>query len=300
MATRFQSGVVSDNATDANMRVWVQFIEDTLVATGGWVVTSDTGQTLPSAIVHPTVANTKQGYRIYRMADSLQATFPVFMRIDFGSSANVASPAFWVTIGTGSNGSGTITGILWNGGASATPNVANTQTTTNQNCYGSASTGRASIALFISSAASDTALVFTIERTKDASGVDTGDGLLLVYNQVSSSLNVSRYIIYAGGAQPTAETGLSYILTQRNPSETFAPGDLGVGILIHFKGVAQQPGTNVMIVNSSDVGAEGSFSLTLYGATRTYQHLNGRMTVTKAVAGSTAADLSARVCIRFD
>lgn len=298
MATRFSSTVLCESGSDVNFRAVAQFWEDTLVTTGGWVLTSDTGQTAPASLVHPTVANTKQGYRIYRMNDSLQSTYPVFMRVDFGGSANPAVMGFWTTIGTGSNGSGTITGALFTPAAS--PNVCNTSnsSTANQNAYGSASTNRATIAVGIAPSGNLCQNLFAIERSKDSTGTDTGDGLLLCYNS-GGLLNTSRYLNYAGGAQPTAEA-LSYVLTARNPSETFAPGDIGVGILIPIRGIAQQPGMNIMIVNSSDVGAQGSFSMTLYGATRTYQHLDALLTPFKATAGSSVSDTGARVCMRYD
>lgn len=300
MATRTSSSLLPDNSTDAHFRAWAGFIEDTLVTTGGWVVTGDTGQTAPASLAHPTIANTKQGYRVYRMADTLQGTSPVFMRIDFGSTATINNPGFWVTIGTGSDGAGTITGIVWNGGASATPNVGNSSNTTSltNNSYGSADTNRASLALFVQSNA-NYHLVFCIERTKDATGADTGVGLLIGYVPPAlATLSRSRYIVLAGGSQPTEETGLSYILTQKNPSETFG-SDIGCGIVIPFKGVAQQPGTNVMIVNSNDVSTEGQFTLTLYSSSRTYQQLNALVPV-KALSGSNANDSNSRCGIRYD
>jgi hypothetical protein len=302
MATRFSSALLADNSTDANFRAWAQFIEDTLVTTGGWVVTSDTGQTAPASLAHPTTGNTKQGYRIYRMNDSLQSTYPVFMRIDFGSYTGVNTPAFWVTIGTGSSGTGTITGILWNGGALTNAPVAGGNSVSANNSYGSAATGRASMGLFVT-ASGTFGMMFTIERTKSSAGADTGDGLLLVYSDAAVSagnMNTSRYIIYAVGGQPTAEAGLSYILTRMNPTETFTPGDVGVGVIIHFKGVAQQPGMNVVITNSNDVAAEGSFSISIYGASRIYQNLNAGPKPYKALAGAGTLDNNARVNIRYD
>lgn len=298
MATRTSSTLVPDNSTDAHFRAWAQFIEDTLVTTGGWVVTGDTGQTAPGSLSHPTVAATKQGYRVYRMADTLQSTNPVFMRIDFGSGPSANYPGFWATIGTGSDGAGTITGIVWNGGASASATVVTNSTITSltNNSYGSADTNRASFALFVQSSISYI-IAFCIERTKDATGADTGDGLLVAY-ATAANFSRSRYIILAGGTQPTEENGLSYILTRQNPSETFG-SDVGCGILIHFKGVAQQPGTNVMIVNSSDVSTEGTFTMTLYSATRSYKQLNA-ITPTKALSGSSTNDANARCGIRYD
>lgn len=301
MATRVSPSLHCNNGTDADFRLWTQFIEDTLITTGLWVLTSDTGQTPPGSLVHPTVANTKMGYRIYRMDDPLQATAPVFMRLDFGpGTAGVNVPAFWVTIGMGSDGAGNITNKLWDGGLAPGASVAaTTNNTTPCNSYGSAAPNRVSLGLFAQTSPS-LPVVFCVERTKNALGADTADGLLLVYTSSGqqSSVDGSRYIILATGVQPTIESGLAYILTSLNPSATYG-GDLGVGVISHFKGVAQQPGTNFMVVNSGDVGVEGSFNLTLYGQTRTYQQLNG-IVPKKVLVGNSGIDNNARCCIRFD
>jgi len=301
MATRFSSALVCMSDTDAHFQAWAQFVEDTLVTTGGWVVTSDTGQTLPSALIHTTTANVKVGYRIYRMNDSLQATYPVFMRIDYGSGSGAGNyPGMWITIGTGSNGSGTITGILYNGGASASaivqPNSSSSVTATNS--YGSADTGRFSICLFV--CATNTLVVpFGLERTKSSTGSDTGDGLLFACRGGGAlGFNASQYLIYAGGTQPATEVGLNYILTQNNPSQTFTPGDIGVGILIHMKGTAQQPGLNWFFTNSSDVSAESFITLNIYGVSHTYQHCNSLVAI-KRLTASSITD-SARVLMRYE
>lgn len=311
MATQFSSALrpysgVGDTPASSLIKLWAQFVEDVLVTTGGWVVTTDTGQTVPSTLLGSAATNTKMGYRIYRMSDALQATAPVFMRIDYGTGAAASNPGFWITIGTGSNGAGVITGILWNGGVAISANVlsgnnSNTQLT---NSYGSAAPSRAAIALFIQSANTQFPTIFTIERTKSALGADTGDGLLLTYTSAGSSpnfLNTSRYIINVVGGQPNPEIGLSYILTRQSPTQTFAPGDIGVGIVIHFKGIAQQPGTNVLITNSADVSAEGIVRVILYNQTMTFVQL-GTLPPGKSAAGAATAtnDASARVLMRYD
>jgi hypothetical protein len=240
------------------------------------------------------------GYRIYRMADSLQATAPVFMRLDFGSAnAGTLIPNIWPTIGTGSNGSGTITGTMWDGGATLGIGGQNSATTAYGNCYGSAGTARFALAMWIQVGNTQIPVVFTLERTKDASGNDTNAGLLLVYRiSAAGSVAANRFLVFTG-TQPSAEPGLSFVLSGINPSETFG-GDIGVGILIHFKGVAQQPGTNIMFVNSSDVSSLGTVNLTLYGATRTYQHLGASTIVAKMVGGAGQTDNVARLMVRYD
>jgi len=299
MATRFSSTLLADNAADANFRAWAQFIEDTLVTTGGWLVTSDSGQTLPSALVHPTTTSQKMGYRVYQMNDALQATVPVFMRIDFGSSSGTAAaPAIWVTVGTGSNGSGTITGIMMN---AVQMNSAGNSSQAN-NSYGSAAPNRVAIALFCQNV-TGIRLVFTLERSKDVNGNDTGAGLLCIYNSTATWLESSRYLNYAtaGVVQPSVELGLSYVLTTQNPSQSFAPGDIGVAVVSCIRGVAQQPGLNVMIVPSGDVGDQGQFSMNIYGAAHTYQQISSQCVVQKALCNANRlADNNARACIRYD
>lgn len=298
MATLFSSALVPDNSTDAHFQAWAQFIEDTLVSTGGWQLSVESTDTAPGLLAHPTVANSKKGFRVYRLNDGGPSTV---MRVDFGSSAAANTPGIWLTIGATTNGSGVVNSPWWNGGASTTPNVSSTANTTTGawNSYGSANTNRGSICMFVSSNVNHH-LCFSIGRSKDAAGNDTTDGLLLIYRDPSTSTGIahSRYLIIAGGVQPTAEAGLSYILTRQNPSETFG-GDIGVGVISHFKGVAQQPGTNMLITNSSDVSAESQVSIGMYSVMRNYIQLN-TFPPLKGLVGSNTVDTNARCLMRYD
>jgi hypothetical protein len=296
MATRFDNSTLwPSNTTTTLFRAWIQFIEDTLVTTGGWVVTSDTGQMTIASAAIPTAANQKIGYRIYRMADTLQATKPVFMRVDYGSGSATANPGLWLTIGEGSDGAGTITTIRYNGGASASANVGTggaiaTGTFTS---YGSASTGRAHIALFISSNGSRI-FFFSIERTKNADGTDNGTGLILQGSTIGVGVDFSRVILLANGTQPPVEVGMSYVLSGANPSAFGS--DVGIGIPVPMIGVAQPPGVGITIVRASDFIAEAQFTMTLYGATRTYVQLN----VLSAYHVPNLSDGTSRICMRYD
>jgi len=298
MATRTAS-LAPSVTTSAQIQALAQFIEDTLVTTGGWVVTSDTGQTLPSALTNPAAANTKQGYRVYRMNDSLQATSPIFVRIDFGSGGAVSVFAIWITIGTGSNGSGTITGVI----RAATQFGPNTNSGTALNCYGSADAGRVQLGMFANG--NGLTFIFSIERSKDSSGNDTGTAIILIRQAPefdgTSGTSLSRifYGITAGGTQAAEETGLSYCLTTQNPSQTFG-GDIGVGVIIPFRGVAQQPGIGMVIVNSSDVGAQGNFAMSVYGTSHTFQQMDANAVPQMTIQGGVGNDANARMCIRFD
>lgn len=100
-----------DHTSDAAFRVWVSEVITNIVTTCGLTQTSDTGQINTSTVVRGGSANTAAGYVIVRFNDTLQSTSPIFIKLEFGNGATPATdPAMWITVGTGSNGSGTLTG----------------------------------------------------------------------------------------------------------------------------------------------------------------------------------------------
>jgi hypothetical protein len=296
MATRFDDvALFPSNSTTALFRAWVQFIEDTIVTTGGWVNTADTGQLNIASAAIPTATNQKSGYRVYRMNDALQATNPVFMRIDFGSGASINNPSIWITVGTGSDGAGVITGIRFNGGAQSSPTtgaISSNPSAVNRS-YGSADSARLQLGMFIQSTVG-LVLLFSIERTRNADGTLNGTGVIMAYRDAGASyLNVNQVILLnPTGAQPFKETP-KYVISDANPSAFGS--DVGVGVLIPLIGVAQPPGVGIVIVRAADFAAEAQFSMTIYGAARNYVQLNSF-----SVTQLTGQDSNARVCIRYD
>src|SRR4051812_31701754 len=95
-------------ADDAQFRDCVQKIRDGITGLG-WVRTADTGQIDPTTVVKPALT-TVAGYDIFRLDDALQATAPFFLKIEYGIGSNTNNFAWWITIGTASNGAGTLTG----------------------------------------------------------------------------------------------------------------------------------------------------------------------------------------------
>lgn len=324
MATKLTTGVPVDAfVTTPGIRDAAQWVEDLLVATGGWVQVTQLGETAPSALPACPGSNSKCGFRCYRMNDALQATSPVFMRIDYGSSAGGGSAThfcfgMWITIGMGLNGSGGVTTPMFNGGASATPQLGcnsggNTITGITGTCYGSAANNRVHFMMYdATSLTSLMVIVFSLERSKDALGNDTGDGLLMTYVDTADQggggsqqfTNKTRYLLFTAGTQPLVEgSGIQYAMGRPNPTETFGTSDVGVGLIFHFKGTAQQPGIGLVIVNSSDVGVNGQFPMTIYGVAHTYQSLNNCVPMIGIIGGSISTivrDVGRRVAMRFD
>lgn len=107
------TNTVVDQTSDAAFRTWVAEIITMLFTTVGATQTADTGQINTSTVTRAAVINTAAGYVIGRFNDTAQSTSPVFFKLEFGTgTAQPANPAMWITVGTGSNGSGTITGTV--------------------------------------------------------------------------------------------------------------------------------------------------------------------------------------------
>lgn len=103
-----------DNAVPAYLadntvyQAWWAAIRAQLTAVG-MVQTSDTGQLNPASHARPAATN-YSGYEIWRFADSLQATLPIFLKLEPGVGTAQDRPAIRFTIGTGTDGAGTLTG----------------------------------------------------------------------------------------------------------------------------------------------------------------------------------------------
>lgn len=87
----------------------------TMLSTIGLTQTADTGQTdWTTNTQYPTGQSQNKGYQVWRFNDTLQATSPIFMRFDFASgycsNATSVLAVVKLTVGTGSDGAGNITG----------------------------------------------------------------------------------------------------------------------------------------------------------------------------------------------
>ncbi len=101
-------------SSDATFRTEAQRLSTLITTCGGLVNTADTGQINFTTVTKPVAINTAAGYQIWRFDDALQATFPVYIKLEYGSSgvASGNSIGYWITVGTGTDGAGTLTGQI--------------------------------------------------------------------------------------------------------------------------------------------------------------------------------------------
>ncbi len=294
MATATSSAFLFNNSSDANFRAWAQWIHDRLIA-WGWTVTADTGQINLATVVAPAAANTSKGYEIWIMGDALQATNPVFLKLEYGSRAAAATPSVWLTVGTGSNGSGTIT----NGGTRTQIGTSNTPTAGGINhMYGSGSTNRMAFSLGVEDTAA--CVFFGIERTKDATGADSTEGVVMYgigANSASGDVGFSQAIPFSGTI-PGVEPKLSGDFPSNTGQTT---GIFGADVYTYsIKPMMFYPRNPIMgyvVWFTGDFTNEVSITLDIYGASRTYMPFTSSNTSTKM---ATNARTEARLAMRYE
>lgn len=272
--------LMSDSTTQPNFQAWAQAISVQL-DTAGWTKTADTGQVNWASNPAVPAANAWTLYEIRQPAsDPLQTgATAYYIRIDYGLQ-NSGGCNLRVTLGTGTNGAGTLTGFVTTpapGGNSATGTGSVTW-----ECDFSWDASRMGILLWRNNYANYHNPAFiAIERTKAANGSDNSDGVTLVYATGGSTNQFfwQQTIVFGIGLPPSFNSQ-GFLLCSPN---------FGNGTSLNFNnsvplspifpcyGKWGNPMTVMAVAQYADT-IDGAFmTTTLYGATRTYL-------MTKAIA----------------
>lgn len=175
---------VIDHSSDAGFRAWVELAEE-MLADAGLVRTSDAGQINPASATRPGT-NTVAGYAIWRFNDLLQGVAPVFLKVSYGTSSSATLPSITVQVGSGSDGTGGLTGEV----SSEYRNARNGVSPLPSLCFSVANAWGASLVLGTVAGATTgfgVGFGFAVHRTVDAAGVPTADGVMLNINAASGA-----------------------------------------------------------------------------------------------------------------
>jgi hypothetical protein len=234
------------------------------------------------------------------MNDSLQATKPVFIRIDFGSSYDASFPTIFITLGTGSDGAGNITGLL-------APTWAIANTVTNNNGYGpgfthygSASSNRVAFALatYPRIIPKDN-MWFVLERSKNADGSDNGNGLYVAWSTNYTSQVRSKYIPFSGPSMKE-ELGLHFILGTASVGNPVLKSNAS-RVVIPYLGSILNPFGTLVVVRDIDFGEAATLYFSINGTMRKFQQLGSNCNSVRAASEVVGNyDTATRVCILFE
>lgn len=161
---------------------WAKEIHDGLLAVG-LTQTSDTGQmSMTSLPLVVATASTSYGYTIYQWTDAYQSTFPIYMKLEWRNNLSSQTWNIFATLGSGTNGSGTLTGAYFTDTITSSSSSASGTRTQSYICY---KDGGLFIALSpLSTQPYSTKIVISFSRLID---VNTGNPLPGVWGLKNSS-----------------------------------------------------------------------------------------------------------------
>lgn len=279
--TTATSNLLPDTSVTANFRAWAQFIHNALSG-AGWVNTADTGQINLTTVTGTSSLNTSQGYEIWTSNDGVSPT--IYMKIEYGSGAAAGRPGMWLTFGTSSNGSGTLTGQTSSRQVIASQS---TSTTVNQVCVAAGGTGWFSCGMF---GAATLTFGFTVERVKTNTGGESTVGFVYHLFNTASGSALTQFIL-ATGTSPGVITNV-YTATASGTKVVGAT----VGIIQFFPVTVQlsyAAGITLVGLNSGDIGANTTYTLSRYGTTHTYY-------VLASAAFNDQAATTWALCLRYE
>lgn len=205
----------------------------------GWVNTNASGSINPTT-VNAVSANNIAGYQVWRFNDTLHNNgYPVFVKVEYGSGPGNFSinyqAGLWLSAGFRHDGTASIsvTGI---NGVGSTPRgtgvlIQGDQTVrrTIRFCCISGSDSAA----IIGEENNNGAVAFSVERTKDANGNSTNEGVVVSYfNNIWIENFRSSHMLYSyntASFTPVEETSPNYILSN---GHAMYNTDVTLGMLI--------------------------------------------------------------------
>lgn len=190
-------------SNDAEFRTWGKGVSDGLAAVG-MVKTADTGQIDWATAIRP-AASAFAGYEMWRFSDALQATKPVFIKIEYGVASAITTPNMAFTVGTVTNGAGAFTG----------PGVGTRKVSASAlkaagvllPTYISAGSNRLALLVNADQVSSNFAMGCIVERTKTGDGVSTGAAIITHLGIVTANYQFQTVLFEAvpsvAGSQAT-------------------------------------------------------------------------------------------------
>lgn len=278
--------------TELAWQSWIAAVSDTLNA----VLTrsADTGQINRAAYPTRPAINNYAGYEVFAFTDTLQATKPVFIKVEYGLGGTTTLPTLRYTIGTGTDGAGTMTGRSYqsvqglSGGGGATFSL-----------FSAAEDG---YAMFLggvdplnTSSDSNQITYFVIERTRDFDGTPNGDGIAWWMRSSSNRVENSTVLTYdgVGGGDPTPTFDLRAGIPNPLGPKSALKGDTAYAFPIApHTGWPHAPSQAILACWATDFPRLQEVVLPHYGVSMTFLSLGTALSSSTVYLGSTGVALA--------
>lgn len=269
-----QQQLVCDNSTLANFKQWASAIS-AFFTTAGWTQSADTGQVNWSTIAS-VPGSGAYVYEVWKPGDALTV---FYLKVEYGNVSGTNCPSLRVTLGTLTNGSGTLAGYVTDAIKVNVNSFTAPSATTQYECDFSGDASRIGVMMW-RNGINNCQQLFAVERSLNASGTYTSSYVTIWTKGYSSNSTAAQYtIVFGAGVAPalknsvfgaggwTARTG-QVINTAVNagafngsiPFDTPAP----------YIGYFDYSCTVVGIGAPADFAEGVTFTASLYGSTRTF------------------------------
>lgn len=137
-----------------------------------------------ATVARPSSGSAAAGHDIFRFNDDLQATAPLFIKVQYGHGA-VNTPALFITLGTAIDAAGNFTGVLISTTKQLCPAVASAAAWPLFLSHGPSHFSFCQVA--VATASSSATMHFYIERMRDDAGLETPDGFIMLFGANAAS-----------------------------------------------------------------------------------------------------------------
>lgn len=264
--------VYCDISTLTNFKAWAQTISTFIGTTAGWAQSTDTGQVNWSTIASVPGTNSY----VYEIWQPNDGGTNFYLRLEYGN--NNGQPGFRSSIGTSTNGAGTLTGYTM-GPFISDGSYPGYTSNILMPCWLSGAPGRLCLYMWDTNALG---FVMSVERSINNSGVYTNSHVTLIQTEVGTCPNMQSILFGVGTCPAAVVAGTGGL-----PAKIFAPtnnggifhinpiwlNQWGFDLCAPYVGYWDNQLTNVGV---SPNWVYGTYQTTVYGATRTYYISNSQ------------------------
>ena len=274
----------------------------TFIATNASGVNVASGGTGVVTIAAAAPGSAAYFYEIWTPNDGLTA---FYMKLEYGNLSGTNSPSVRVTLGAGTNGSGTITGLSVGPTPLNLDAITPPSTITQYECDFSGGPGRFNFMLW-RNAPSNQQQFMAVERSINASGTYVGTYVTVWYSGYSGGTPATtggQSTLYFGvgtigtNARATTQGG---ICARVFPASSAFNGTQAFDLSSPMVGFFDYPGTSTGLAWAGTLTEGVPFSTTVYGTTRTYMPSASGPFASCGPALNNYAQAVYILCMRYD
>lgn len=264
-----------DDTSVTTFNTWGSAISSAL-ASAGLTKTTDTGQVnWTSNASMPTTYGTV--YEVWKFNDSLQSTAPVYFRLDYFNQTAYSTPQIAITIGTGSNGSGTINNQQLTD-LTIFPYNVGWGSTVNQTLWVDSDGGSSMMIAGWFTATTGSGTVTVLERTRNWDGTVNGNGFGFYSVNIGNSSSATYQSILTSMAFSflAGSNNATYYTAHTDLTQNFTMSRYGNGVYYPqpFPGpltpMQGAPSVHAVIAAGHELPPGTQFSASLYGTSHTF------------------------------